>query len=336
MLLVMLLPIALAGDSVVAAGTAAASSGVAGFGEAFVASIGVILGTELGDKTFFIAAIMSMRHSPFIVWLGAVGALATMTVLGTIVGHVAPMLLSPTVTHYAAVCLFFVFGAPAWSKCRLGNDQLGSSASSWRAWRLRTARDAQGERPGHWVLSHCLRVLEQAASKAADPTAFDHSGARMLNESREELLVEGTELEEVEAELSQKQEDAHMSDEEAPRVTAATEDSARHKILLQVFYLTFLAEWGDRSQIATIALAAAKEPFGVTLGAIVGHAICTCIAVVGGKLLASRISAWSTCPSWQRPSSAPVPPQGAPGSGRLDTLSRRAQVTGCPATASGA
>ena len=113
MLLVMLLPIALAGDSVVAAGAAAASSGVAGFGEAFVASIGVILGTELGDKTFFIAAIMSMRHSPFIVWLGAVGALATMTVLGTIVGHVAPMLLSPTVTHYAAVCLFFVFGAPA-------------------------------------------------------------------------------------------------------------------------------------------------------------------------------------------------------------------------------
>ena len=62
------------------------------------------------------------------------------------------------------------------------------------------------------------------------------------------------------------------------------------KILIQGFSMTFVAEWGDRTQIATIALAAAKNPWGVTLGAICGHAICTLIAVFGGRLIAGRIS----------------------------------------------
>ena len=35
--------------------------------------------------------------------------------------------------------------------------------------------------------------------------------------------------------------------------------------------------------------AAAREPFGVTLGACIGHALCTGIGVIGGKLLASSI-----------------------------------------------
>merc|ERR1711937_696769 len=63
-----------------------------------------------------------------------------------------------------------------------------------------------------------------------------------------------------------------------------------YAIATQAFTLTFLAEWGDRSQIATIALAAAKDPFGVTAGGIVGHSFCTGLAVVGGRIIAARIS----------------------------------------------
>ena len=35
---------------------------------------------------------------------------------------------------------------------------------------------------------------------------------------------------------------------------------------------------------------ALQDPFGVTIGSIVGHAICTAIAVIGGKLIAQKIS----------------------------------------------
>jgi len=61
-------------------------------------------------------------------------------------------------------------------------------------------------------------------------------------------------------------------------------------IFLESFVLTFLAEWGDRSQIATIALATHKNAVGVATGATLGHTICTSIAVVGGSMLASKIS----------------------------------------------
>jgi len=66
--------------------------------------------------------------------------------------------------------------------------------------------------------------------------------------------------------------------------------SSWEAVFIQALTMTFLAEWGDRSQIATIALAAAKDPLGVTIGGCIGHCICTGMAVVGGRMLASRIS----------------------------------------------
>ena len=61
-------------------------------------------------------------------------------------------------------------------------------------------------------------------------------------------------------------------------------------ILLEVFVLVFVAEWGDRTQIATIALAAENDPTVVSIGAILGHAICAVIAVTSGRMLAGQIT----------------------------------------------
>jgi len=192
---------------------------VRSFGESFM----VILATEVGDRTFFIAAIMAMRHSRLVIWTGAVGALAVMTILSTLVGHVAPLLIPRQYTQYAAAALFLFFG---------------------------------------------IRMLR-------DGCKVEHSGA-------------SEELEEVEAELTKKEEDD--PDEEQQAEKPAAKEEPTNKVLVQAFTLTFLAEWGDRSQIATIALAAAREPFGVCAGAVLGHALCTGLAVIGGKLLASSIS----------------------------------------------
>ena len=57
------------------------TKGNLGFIHAFVASFSVIIVSELGDKTFFIAAIMAMRYNRLTVLVGAMLALGVMTCL---------------------------------------------------------------------------------------------------------------------------------------------------------------------------------------------------------------------------------------------------------------
>ena len=74
------------------------------------------------------------------------------------------------------------------------------------------------------------------------------------------------------------------------------------QLFVNTFTLTFIAEWGDRSQLATIVLAGINDvvrgvkkenqnificlQVGVILGGCLGHAICTGGAVLAGALIA--------------------------------------------------
>ena len=54
--------------------------------------------------------------------------------------------------------------------------------------------------------------------------------------------------------------------------------------------MTFLAEWGDRSQLATIVLAAREDLSAIVIAGLIGHTLCTGLAVMGGRFVATKIS----------------------------------------------
>ncbi|GAV63521.1 UPF0016 domain-containing protein, partial [Cephalotus follicularis] len=87
-----------------------------GFASAFL----LIFFSELGDKTFFIAALLAARNSAAIVFLGTFGALAVMTIISVVLGRtfhyvdeILPFRFGETdlpIDDIAAVCLLVYFG----------------------------------------------------------------------------------------------------------------------------------------------------------------------------------------------------------------------------------
>lgn len=59
---------------------------------------------------------------------------------------------------------------------------------------------------------------------------------------------------------------------------------------IQIFCMIFLGEFGDRSQVSIVAMASHNDYWLVIFGAVTGHLLCSCLAVIGGKLLATKIS----------------------------------------------
>ena len=76
------------------------------------------------------------------------------------------------------------------------------------------------------------------------------------------------------------------SDEQKPESSRFGKQCLKiFKVFVNAFGLIFLAEWGDRSQLATIVLASVNDVAGVILGGVLGHTLCTGLAVLAGALV---------------------------------------------------
>ncbi|OJD28938.1 uncharacterized protein BKCO1_1020007 [Diplodia corticola] len=237
----------------------------------FVLSFMMIIFSEIGDKTFLVAALMAMRHPRVVVFTAAFAALITMTVLSAVLGHAVPTLLPKWLTSFAAAVLFFVFGA------KLLREGLAMSPDEGVGEEMKEV-EAELEEKEH--------NLGKRRRSSISPYALEAGTRGRRSRSNSRLPT-------------------HRSPSSSPARSPSPSGASLSNILgglnnlfslllspawVQTFVMTFLGEWGDRSQIATIAMAAGQDYWFVTLGAIVGHGLCTSAAVIGGRAIAGKVS----------------------------------------------
>ena len=185
--------------------TLASTSGIT---EAF----SLIFLSELGDKTFFIAALLAAKTSRLLSFAGSLAALFVVTLISVAIGvafHSIPSAFANglPIDDYAAALAFTAFG-------------------------IKTLKDA-------------LEMQEEGG---------------------------------MELEL------------ESARKDVENVSSTSWSTIGLAFFLVFAAEFGDRSFISTIALAASRDPIAVAVGAIFGHTVATTIAVAGGAIVGKYVS----------------------------------------------
>ncbi|KAL7408992.1 hypothetical protein BDY24DRAFT_404791 [Mrakia frigida] len=218
----------------------------------------MIVVSEIGDKTFLIAAILASRQPRLTVFAGAFGSLIVMSILSAAMGRVIG-LVPKQWTQYAAAVLFLVFG--------LRMLQEGFQLSNDSDKMAEEIREVEEE-----LESSSIPLSDLEEGNAPRPSSPNPSSGRPRSAS------DAKDNKDTGRALSLSEKGKNLMAMVASPVFA------------QAFVLTFLGEWGDRSQIATIALAAAHNLYVIAFGTILGHGLCTAGAVIGGRWLSTKIS----------------------------------------------
>lgn len=129
------------------------------------------------------------------------------------------------------------------------------------------------------LFGQAATLLPQRWVKIAEVTLFAGFGFKLLRDAwrlSPQAACNPEELEAAEAAVA-------AAEAKLTRMTPGA-------VVLEASSLVFVAEWGDRTQFTTIALAADYPALSVLLGGSLGHGICAALAVICGRWICGKIS----------------------------------------------
>ncbi|KAL4467511.1 hypothetical protein ABPG72_004579 [Tetrahymena utriculariae] len=220
-----------------------------------------ILVTEIGDKTFIVTAILATKYDKKWVFIGSFGALFLMTLISCVIGTASLSFIDESYIKILAAALFFGFGGKAVYEAITNKIE-----------------DEDEE------IEYEIKELEEKINKKARINPTENNNVEKQNEEENQEQNE----KQNDLETQQLQQSLLKSQEKQNKKNAQVIPNTL--VAAQTFTQNFLGEWGDRSQISTIAMSASFNFIQVFIGCALGHAACSYLAITGGKMLAEKFS----------------------------------------------
>jgi len=213
-------------------------------GQVFWRSVALVGVAELFDKTWFMGLLLALRYSPHVVFIGSYLALFLHCFFAAAFGLAFARLIPQSVLNFLAAGLFAFFAA--------------LYAKDW----YQADPDAD--------------AIAAGKEEAAEDCGFDATKSDVHTQSQEMAAVVGNAADDLEREDTSS---AVVAQERAPDRNAGICSPDGKVALSKSFMGVFIAEWGDRTQIAMIGQHASQPLMPVFFGGAVAFFLLTLSAV---------------------------------------------------------
>ena len=226
-----------------------------GFLSSITSSFFLIFLSEITDKTFIIIILMTSKLPPLILYITALSATLLMNYISIGLGYILPLIINQTVMNCIAFSLFLMFGIISIMEGKAIEKNKGLS-DLFELTKKELEKEEEEEQDYYLMVETDENEYENIKTEATTP----HNSRKKNNKNI----------------------DFYNNNNNNNQTT--------YGLCLALFITFLLSDIGDKSQIATITIAAVYNLYGVLIGTTLAFLLTCALGILCGNFICQKIS----------------------------------------------
>ena len=222
-----------------------------GFLSSITSSFFLIFLSEITDKTFIIIILMTSKLPPLILYITALSATLLMNYISIGLGYILPLIINQTVMNCIAFSLFLMFGILSIMEGKAIEKNKGLS-DLFELTKKELEIDEEVEQDYYLMIETDENEYESIKTEATTP-----HNSRLKNNNKKNDF---------------------------------NNNKTTYGLCFALFITFLLSDIGDKSQIATVTIAAVYNLYGVIIGTTLAFILTCALGILCGNFICQRIS----------------------------------------------